>query len=415
MAISKNDFIETIKEGAISTQKEFGVFASVTIAQGIMESSYGNSFLAKTDNNLFGVKFYGVHNPNLNITQGTWATDDGGYYCHYESWADSINDHGYFLRNNKRYEENGVFSAKDYKEQVNAIAKAGYASDPNYSSLIIGEIEYFKLFEYDNVETPSNKVNEVVQWAIDIANDDTHGYDQANRWSPDYDCSSFIIQAYENFGIPYKSSGATYTGNMKSVGLKIGFNEVDWKDDVNNLKSGDILLNEINHVAMYIGNGNIVHASINEFGGVAGGQTGDQTGKEICVRTFYVYSKGWDCVLRYKDGGEIIPPIEPPEPENTEEVFKAIDETFYNVSVLTEEQQKFIKTLKFNDEVMMKHTFNRRKKEVGVNFYGSKLTFDTRIYIIDIVEKNGFIRLKDGSFFKKVNPKYIKGVNKNEN
>ena len=96
-------FIEVIKEGAIATQTKYGVFASVPIAQAIIESTYGTSPLARTDNNLFGVKIDGAHAPDLNITQGSWATDGaGGYYCHYVSWADSLEDHGYFLRNNSK-------------------------------------------------------------------------------------------------------------------------------------------------------------------------------------------------------------------------------------------------------------------------------------------------------------------------
>ena len=145
-------FIEQIKDGAIQGQKDYGVFASVTISQGIIESTYGTSKLAKTDNNLFGIKFPGKHDPRLTITQGTWATDDGGYYCHYQSWNDSILDHGYFLKNNSRYTENGVFNAKDCFEQVDCIANAGYASDPNYAETIKGEIRYYNLQQYDNVE-----------------------------------------------------------------------------------------------------------------------------------------------------------------------------------------------------------------------------------------------------------------------
>lgn len=66
-----------------------------------------------------------------------------------------------------------------------------------------------------------------------------------------------------------------------------------------NLKRGDILLNEKRHTAIYVGGGNIVHASLNEKGGIYGGQSGDQTGKEICVRSYY--DRPWDLVLRYPD------------------------------------------------------------------------------------------------------------------
>lgn len=133
----------------------------------------------------------------------------------------------------------------------------------------------------------SDKVEKAVQWAIDIANDDSHGYDQDDRWGDDYDCSSLIISAYEQADIKLKSNGATYTGNMKSVALNLGFKEIaisDW-NDTSQFKRGDIILNEVHHVCMYIGNGQIVQASINEKGSATGGQTGDQTGKEIYITT----------------------------------------------------------------------------------------------------------------------------------
>ena len=66
-----------------------------------------------------------------------------------------------------------------------------------------------------------------------------------------------------------------------------------------NLRRGDVLLNEKHHTAIYCGNGQIVHASLNEKGGIYGGKTGDQTGREICVRSYY--DRPWDYVLRYPD------------------------------------------------------------------------------------------------------------------
>ena len=63
--------------------------------------------------------------------------------------------------------------------------------------------------------------------ALDIADDNSHGYDQINRWgAPDYDCSSLVITAYEKVGVPVKEKGATYTGNMREAFKKCGFVEV---------------------------------------------------------------------------------------------------------------------------------------------------------------------------------------------
>lgn len=133
-------------------------------------------------------------------------------------------------------------------------------------------------------------IEKAVEWALGIAGDASHGYDQTSRWGPDYDCSSFVISAYKAAGLPLT---ATFTGNMKYDFLRNGFVLV--LDG--SLKRGDVLLHEQNHTAMYIGNNQLVHASINEKGTIKGGQVGDQTGGEICVRGYYNYP--WDCVLRY--------------------------------------------------------------------------------------------------------------------
>lgn len=143
-------------------------------------------------------------------------------------------------------------------------------------------------------------INSAVKWAKDIAADNSHGYDQSGRWGPDYDCSSFLITAYKKAGLKLES---TYTGNMYSDFLKHGFKNVT--ASVNRatgagLEAGDVLLNHVNHTAMYIGNGQIVHASINENGKTTGGQPGDQSGKEIYIRSYYNYP--WDVVLRYVGG-----------------------------------------------------------------------------------------------------------------
>ena len=145
-------------------------------------------------------------------------------------------------------------------------------------------------------------IEKAVTWAIKIAQDPAHGYDQIRRWGPDYDCSSLMISAWQQAGVPVKTAGATYTGNMAPVFLCCGFEDVTAEVNLatgTGLQRGDVLLNTQHHTAMSIGGGQIVHASINESGRATGGKTGDQTGREICVRSYYKYSKGWDKVLRY--------------------------------------------------------------------------------------------------------------------
>lgn len=158
-------------------------------------------------------------------------------------------------------------------------------------------------------DTYMTKTEKAIRQMETWARDNSHGYDQDYRWGEkgDYDCSSAVIQAWQNAGVPVKSSGATYTGDMKNVFLKNGFKDIT--ADVNvktgtGLKRGDVLLNEAHHVAMYCGNGKEVEASINEKGTAHGGQPGDQTGREFLIRSYRNYP--WNCVLRYAEANTAI-------------------------------------------------------------------------------------------------------------
>lgn len=146
-------------------------------------------------------------------------------------------------------------------------------------------------------------VENAVQWAIGIAEDESHGYDQPTRdGGVDYDCSSLVSTAFRQAGwdIPLPSP-STYT--MRSAFTNVGFTWIPGNPAASELVRGDIVLFEGNisagtgHVEIYIGNEQLVGAHINEFGGVAYGQPGDQTGNEISVGGYYRGS--WNGVLRW--------------------------------------------------------------------------------------------------------------------
>lgn len=153
--------------------------------------------------------------------------------------------------------------------------------------------------EGGNGSIAGNKdVEAAVKWAIAIANDNSHGYDQGNRWGPDYDCSSLVYEAFRvggGFNLPVHSG---YTGSMINDFTKIGFK---WMTNLGNsqagLLRGDILLNTGAHTEIYIGGGMNVGAHSNEFGGITGGKPGDQSGREISQGQYYSFP--WNGVLRY--------------------------------------------------------------------------------------------------------------------
>lgn len=139
-------------------------------------------------------------------------------------------------------------------------------------------------------------IDKAVKWVVEIASDDIHGYSQSVRWGPSYDCSSFVISAFQQAGVSVKDKGASTTANMKEVFLSCGFSDVTNEINLTSgsgLKKGDVLLNENGagrngasngHTALVKeGSGRIVHA-----GSVSSG---------IYERSYYNYP--WDCVLRY--------------------------------------------------------------------------------------------------------------------
>lgn len=162
------------------------------------------------------------------------------------------------------------------------------------------------------------KVIRATQLAVQIANDDTHGYDQrqSKRYGPDFDCSSLVSYCLQQAGFNIDPHG-TYTGNLAKKLTDLGFTNVrsDIQADGTGLQYGDILLTVTNHhTGFSLGEQNgvqmICDAISDEHGGKGGDntQTGDQTGREIMVRRFrssifYRSFSTLQYVFRWTDGG----------------------------------------------------------------------------------------------------------------
>ena len=126
------------------------------------------------------------------------------------------------------------------------------------------------------------------------------GYDQGQRNNivvgGECDCSSLVIHAAKEAG--FNTGWATYTGNMRAAFSANGWSVLSPSVAK---QAGDILLADAHHVAVYVGNGLLAQASIDERGQIAGGQSGDQTNYETNVRSYYNYP--WSCVLRATGAG----------------------------------------------------------------------------------------------------------------
>lgn len=123
-------FIEEIKDEAIKNYKEYKILPSITIAQAILESSWGESDLAQIYNNLFGIKADSSWKGEsvLLETFEFYDTKIEDKFRVYSNKNQSIKDHAKFLVDNQRYKKYGVFEAKTYIEQAYALQNAGYST-----------------------------------------------------------------------------------------------------------------------------------------------------------------------------------------------------------------------------------------------------------------------------------------------
>ncbi|MFH0894543.1 MAG: glucosaminidase domain-containing protein [Bacteroidota bacterium] len=138
-------YIEKYKDAALEEMFEYGIPASITIAQGIIESGSGTSNLARKSNNHFGIKCATWDGP----TSYRW--DDGGNACFrsYDDVCDSFRDHSYFLKFRARYEFLFDLSSKDYIGWAHGLKKAGYATAPDYAHQVIKIIQDYQLYKFD--------------------------------------------------------------------------------------------------------------------------------------------------------------------------------------------------------------------------------------------------------------------------
>lgn len=148
--MSKNkDYAEAYAEYAMEQMRRYGIPASVTLAQGIIESSNGQSQLARNENNHFGIK----------ATQ-SWIADGGKYglytddkpnekFCSYDGVGNSYEHHSQFLKKNQRYAGCFKLSPDDYRGWAKGLEKAGYATAGKYASNLVGIIEKNDLQKYD--------------------------------------------------------------------------------------------------------------------------------------------------------------------------------------------------------------------------------------------------------------------------
>ena len=149
--LNTEDYVKYFSDIAMDEMIQFGIPASITLAQGILESGAGKGRLAVQANNHFGIKCHDWNGKKI------YHDDDEEQECFrkYDNPNQSYRDHSLFLANRRRYENLFKHNSNDYKSWAKGLKKAGYATDPKYAHKLIALIERYELYRYDT----KNKIN----------------------------------------------------------------------------------------------------------------------------------------------------------------------------------------------------------------------------------------------------------------
>lgn len=153
-------YVYQFKDVAMNNMRNYGIPASIILAQGILESGAGRGDLATRSNNHFGIKCHvGWTGESVN------HDDDSAQECFrkYDNPSESFKDHSLFLTGRSRYAKLFTLSKGDYKAWARGLRAAGYATDPKYPDKLISYIDRYSLHEYDKMALDANYVPNEIQ------------------------------------------------------------------------------------------------------------------------------------------------------------------------------------------------------------------------------------------------------------
>ena len=218
-------YVKQYKDIAVRQMNKEGIPASIIMAQALLESGAGTSYLAREANNHFGIKC------NSQWTGPSVKKDDdhkNECFRKYDQVEDSFSDHSAFLKR-ERYASLYKLPITDYKSWAHGLRAAGYATDPAYGDKLIRIIETYHLYELDNVDTSTSpeiepETPDVVPAALAV--------------------SSGQVLFHKNKNLPYVQVGEgetiedIATRHRKSVGDILLYNDMSYDDTIS---VGDIL------------------------------------------------------------------------------------------------------------------------------------------------------------------------------
>lgn len=157
-----NEYIKQYSSLAVDQMNRYKIPASITLAQGLLESGAGQSVLARKSNNHFGIKCH-----NTWRGRKVYHDDDARDECFraYRKVEESYEDHSKFLTQGARYAFLFKLKITDYKGWARGLKKAGYATDPSYANRLITIIEDYDLYKYD---TKGMSKREARRWAKEL-------------------------------------------------------------------------------------------------------------------------------------------------------------------------------------------------------------------------------------------------------
>lgn len=221
--ITRSEYIEKYKEDAIKEMHHSGVPASITLAQGILESGDGNSPLALYANNHFGIKCHSAWQGETFIMD-----DDEKNECFrkYPTAYESFKDHSEFLTSRSRYAALFQLKITDYEGWAKGLKAAGYATNPKYADLLIALIEKHELNKYDNYAKVPSKTIEKNKSSSQLA---------ANHNKRVVKLHNKIKYTVVNKGDDAKSIAQDFDMNIRQI---LNYNDLNKNDKLN---EGDVV------------------------------------------------------------------------------------------------------------------------------------------------------------------------------
>lgn len=232
----------------------------------------------------------------------------------------------------------------------------------------------------------ATKIDKMVDTAIAIAKDDSHGYsqDMEARWNdPDFDCATLMYYCANKAGydVTVGPAGTHYTGTMINDFQDAGFRLFTYDGNLSDLDKGDILLRDPwgpdGHTEMYVGNGKLVGAHASESG-TAYGKPGDQTGNEISICN--VYDPGWDYVLM------------PPEEKSSSKPSQKPSGKLFGIDVSSNQPKRIVRDVA-NDFAIVKMCGNPPTDGNGNPLAWNYVNEHAKQQASDAVSKHGLLGL----------------------